>query len=345
MIKFFMNRGYDPLVMDTDGVNFSSPSDVHERKYIGRGLNWKVVGGKEYTGAAADIAEYNDLFMKGEMALDNDGVWPSCINLARKNYALMTDKGKIKLVGNTIKSKKLPLYIEAFLDKGIKMLLMGEGQQFVEWYYEYLEKIFNKQIPLKQIASRARVKISVEDYKVRCGQKTKSGSMMSRQAHMELVIHDGIAANLGDVIFYVNNGTRASHGDVVKKVDSLVINAYRLDNEELEKNPDMLGEYNIARAMATFNKRIEPLMVVFKDDVRDSLIINDPSKREFFTKEQCQLINGHPFDDTDQDKLVDVLTVSEQEMKFWERVSISPDYIYDLAEEGWEKKLFQFETV
>jgi DNA polymerase elongation subunit (family B) len=345
MIKFFMNRGYDPLVMDTDGVNFSSPSDVHERKYIGKGLNWKVVEGKEYTGAASDIAEYNDLFMKGEMALDNDGVWPSCINLARKNYALMTDKGKIKLVGNTIKSKKLPLYIEAFLDKGIKMLLMGEGQQFVEWYYEYLEKIFNKQIPLKQIASRARVKISIEDYKVRCGQKTKSGSMMSRQAHMELIIHDGIAANLGDVIFYVNNGTKASHGDVVKKVDSLVINAYRLDNGELEQNPDMLGEYNIARAIATFNKRIEPLMVVFKDDVRDSLIIDNPSKREFFTKEQCQLINGHPFDDTDQDKLVDVLTVSEQEMKFWERVSISPDYIYDLAEEGWEKELVQFETV
>ena len=345
MIKFFMNRGYDPLVMDTDGVNFSSPSDVHERKYIGKGLNWKVVESKEYTGAAADIAEYNDLFMKGEMALDNDGVWPSCINLARKNYALMTDKGKIKLVGNTIKSKKLPLYIEAFLDKGIKMLLMGEGQQFVEWYYEYLEKIFNKQIPLKQIASRARVKISVEDYKVRCGQKTKSGSMMSRQAHMELIIHDGIAANLGDVIFYVNNGTKASHGDVVKKVDSLVINAYRLDNGELEQNPDMLGEYNIARAIATFNKRIEPLMVVFKDDVRNSLIIDNPSKREFFTKEQCQLINGHPFEDTDQDKLVDVLTVSEQEMKFWERVSISPDYIYDLAEEGWEKELVQFETV
>jgi len=345
MIKFFMNRGYDPLVMDTDGVNFSSPVNVESRKYIGKGLNWKVVEGKEYMGAAADIAEYNDLFMKGEMALDNDGVWPSCINLARKNYALMTDKGKIKLVGNTIKSKKLPLYIEAFLDKGIKMLLMGEGQQFVEWYYEYLEKIFNKQIPLKQIASRAKVKISIEDYKVRCGQKTKSGSMMSRQAHMELIIHDGIAANLGDVIFYVNNGTKASHGDVVKKVDSLVINAYRLDNEELERNPDMLGEYNIARAITTFNKRIEPLMVVFKDDVRDSLIIDNPNKREFYTKEQCQLINGHPFEDTDQDKLVDVLTVSEQEVKFWDRVGISPDYIYDLAEDGWEQELVQFETV
>ena len=112
MIKFFMKRGYQPLVMDTDGVNFSSPDDVDSHRYVGKGLNWKVKEGKEYTGADADVAEYNDIFMRGEMALDTDGVWPSCINVARKNYALMTDKGKIKLVGNTIKSKKLPLYID-----------------------------------------------------------------------------------------------------------------------------------------------------------------------------------------------------------------------------------------
>ena len=107
----------------------------------------------------------------------------------------------------------------------------------------------------------------------------------------------------------------------------------------------LLSLYYTARAITTFNKRIEPLMVVFKDDVRDSLIIDNPSKREFYTKEQCQLINGHPFEDTDQDKLVDVLTVSEQEVKFWDRVGISPDYIYDLAEDGWEQELVQFETV
>ncbi len=39
--------------------------------------------------------------MRGEMALDTDGVWPSCINLARKNYAVMDAKGKIKLTGNS----------------------------------------------------------------------------------------------------------------------------------------------------------------------------------------------------------------------------------------------------
>jgi DNA polymerase elongation subunit (family B) len=337
MIKFFMKRGYTPLVMDTDGVNFSKPEGWENRRYLGKGLNWKVKEGKEYIGDDADVAEFNDLFMRGEMALDTDGTWPSCINLARKNYAVMDSKGKVKLTGNTIKSKKLPLYIEAFLDKGVKMLLEGKGQEFVEWYYEYLQRIFDQKIPLKQIAQRAKVKLSLEDYRIRSTQKTKSGGSMSKMAHMELAIKHGLNINLGDVIFYVNNGLKASHGDVQKKGDNTVLNCYMLDSKELEDNPDLTGEYNVARAITTFNKRIEPLLVVFKDEVRDGLLVLEPEKRGLFTKEQCELINGKPFDESGQDKLEDVLAISEQEMIYWGKRGLSPDYMYELAEEGWEE--------
>ena len=122
-----MKRGYVPLVMDTDGVNFETPQDRESYKYIGQGLNGLVKEGKEYVGAEADVAEYNDLFLRGEMGLDIDGIWPSTINVARKNYALLTDKGKVKLTGNTIKSKKLQTYVAEFLDKGLRMLLDGKG--------------------------------------------------------------------------------------------------------------------------------------------------------------------------------------------------------------------------
>jgi hypothetical protein len=340
MLKFFMKRGYTPLVCDTDGMNFSLPeSGVDNRVYIGKGLNWKVKKDKEYKGYDADVAEFNDTFMKGEMALDCDGTWVSCINLARKNYAVMEHNGKIKLTGNTIKSKKLPLYIEEFLDKAVKMLLEGKGQEFVEYYYEYLQKIYDKQIPLLKIASRAKVKLSVDDYIKRCSQTTKAGNLMSRMAHMELIIKEGIAVNLGDVIYYVNNGLKASHGDVQKKGDTLTLNCYRLNNEDIEKNPDMTGDYNIARAITTFNKRIEPLLVVFKDEIRNELLVLSPDKRGLFTKSQCELINGHPFEDGDQDSIEDLLTLSDDELKFWGRIDMNPNYMYDLAEEGWEEKI------
>jgi DNA polymerase elongation subunit (family B) len=409
MIKFFMKKGYTPLVMDTDGVNFSKPEGWENRRYVGKGLNWKVKEGKEYTGDDADVAEFNDMFMRGEMALDTDGTWPSCINLARKNYAVMEASGKIKLTGNTIKSKKLPLYIEDFLDKGVKMLLEGKGQEFIEWYYEYLQKIYDKDIPLMKIAQRAKVKLSIDDYKKRCSMKTKAGSLMSRMAHMELAIKHDLKVSLGDVISYVNNGLKASHGDVQKinkpkkgwnetqidmfysndknhkekskylkengweqswgddnwvrsdaenreantgiptdvayriessdKTESLIqLNCYILDPTEIENNPDMRGDYNVARAITTFNKRIGPLLVVFKEEVREQLIVDKPEDRGFFTKEQSELINGVPFKEGDQDRLKeDVLDISEGEIKYWNKRGMSPDYIYDLASEGWEE--------
>lgn len=340
MIKFFMSKGYVPLVMDTDGVNFSTPPEAKDRVYVGRGLNWKVKEGKEYYGPEADVAEYNDIFMRGEMALDTDGVWPSCINLARKNYAVMDAKGKIKLTGNSIKSKKLPIYIEEFLDKGIKLLLEGDGKGFVEYYYEYLQKIFDMKIPLSKIAQRAKVKLTIDDYKKRLKTKTKAGNSMSRMAHMELALANNLNVNLGDVIMYVNNGLRASHGDVQKKGDGVQLNCYMLDKDILDNNPDLTGEYNVPRAVVTFNKRIEPLMVVFKDEVRNNLIVNDPEKRGIFTSAQCELINGHPLGNGDQDDLdKDVLEITEQELNYWEKRGLSPYYMYDLAEEGWEEKL------
>jgi DNA polymerase elongation subunit (family B) len=368
MIKYFMSKGYTPLVMDTDGVNFSSPDDVDSHKYIGRGLNWKVKEGKEYTGPDADVAEYNDIFMRGEMALDTDGVWPSCINLARKNYAVMDAKGKIKLTGNSIKSKKLPLYIEGFLDKGIKMLLKGEGKEFIEYYYEYLQIIFDQKIPLSKIAQRAKVKLTLDDYKKRLTQKTKAGNSMSRMAHMELAIQNNLSVNLGDVIMYVNNGKKASQGDVQKMTakqikdtneynlnikpkykpitDGVVVNCYMLDANILETNPNLTGEYNVPRAVTTFNKRIEPLLVCFKQEVRDGLIVNDPMDRGIFTTAQCELINGLPFEAGDQDKLKeDVLDITVQELNYWQRRGLQPDYMYELAEEGWQEKLGLFQTV
>jgi DNA polymerase elongation subunit (family B) len=367
MLNFFSKRGYSPLVCDTDGMNFSLPEGgVDDRIYIGKGLNWLVKEGKEYRGYDADVAEFNDIFMKGEMGLDCDGTWDSCINLARKNYATMEHNGKIKLTGNSIKSKKMPKYIEKFLDKGIKQLLKGEGKEFIEWYYEYIQKIFDQRIPLAEIASKAKVKLSIEDYIKRSKQTTKAGNLNSRMAHMELLIRDGIQGNLGDMILYVNNGTKASHGDVQKvnkpkkgwndeqlsiyfsntkgdpnATESVIqLNCYRIDPSDLENNPEMLGEYNIQRAIATFNKRVEPLLIVFDDEVRDSLLIKDPEDRSFYTTDQCKLINGKPFSPGDQDDVYENLIKMEQgEVEFWESVGIDPNYIYELAEEGWENHI------
>lgn len=353
MIKFFMDKGYTPLVCDTDGVNFSYNEDILNKEYVGLGLNWKVKEGKVYKGIEADIAEYNDLYMKKEMALDTDGTWLSSINLSRKNYAIMTMQGKIKLTGNTIKSKKIPKYIEEFLDSGIEMLLNGDGHDFVEYYYEYLAKIQNKEIPLIKIANKSKVKQTISDYNKRLTNKSKAGHALARMAHMELLIDNKIDANLGDIVYYVNNGKKTSDGDVQKKSvakydketmkklktelpkeelyeENVVLNCYYISREELETNPDLIGEYNVSRAISNFNKRISPLLVVFNQIVRDNLLVKDIKDRYLFTKRQCELINGIPIKNTDQDDLEeDLLKMSYDEVKFWEKVNLNPEFIFD----------------
>jgi hypothetical protein len=73
-------------------------------------------------------------------------------------------------------------------------------------------------------------------------------------------------------------------------------------------------------------------LIVFNKELRESLLIANPEDRGFFTKTQCELVSGIPNNDADQDTIEDLLTITDLELKFWNRVGISPNYIYDLAE-------------
>ena len=122
--------------------------------------------------------------------------------------------GSTKKVGNTIKSRKMSGYLEKFIDTGINLLLNGKGYDFLSNYYDYIEKIYNYQIPIKDIASKGNIKKSIKEYKEDCKTLTKAGSKKSRQAWYELVIKEGINANVSDTIYYINTGTKKGHSDV-----------------------------------------------------------------------------------------------------------------------------------
>jgi DNA polymerase elongation subunit (family B) len=363
MIMFYMKKGYKPLVMDTDGVNFETPDSAVDAVYVGKGLNELVKEGKEYRGIEAHTAEFNDIFMRNEMGLDIDYTAPSCINVSRKNYIIkLIKKGKekIKLTGNTIKSKKLQTYVVEFLDEGLKYLLNGDGHSFVELYYDYVQKIYDKQIPLSKIANKARVKQSIDEYKKYVKKTTKSGSLMSRQAHMELIVLNDYPAGLGDTIYYVNNGDKKSSGDVqkitkptkkqqeeflakhgVQMPDGFIeVNCYMIDEKEITNNPDLLGDYNVARYLTNFNKRVEPLLVAFNPNIREDILIEDPNDRQYFTKLQCELVNGFPLKESGQDKFDEVMTLSDSEVVFWNKVGRDPFFMYvedslELADQYW----------
>jgi hypothetical protein len=108
----------------------------------------------------------------------------------------------------------------------------------------------------------------------------------------------------------------------------VILNCYLIDEKEIENNPDLLGDYNVARALAAFNKRIEPLLVVYNPDIRKDILIENPIYQPIFTKSQTELGRGYPMKEKDQDNLDEVLTLSDMEIVFWQTVGIDPYYMY-----------------
>lgn len=237
--------------------NFQMPSDeeLSKRKYIGKGLNRNTVEGKEYSGVEADVAEFNDLFMRGKMGLGIDEYALATINFSRKNYADYLKGGKTKLVGNTIKSKKMPIYIENFINKGVDLLLHGNGYDFLQTYYNYLEKIYNLKIPLREIASKGKIKKTIDEYKADCNTLTAAGQKKSRQAWYELAIKNNLKVDLGETIYYINTGKSKSHSDIKRVTHYYIIDE---NNEKVEITKDLDKEWaKYRKEMKESGKKIE----------------------------------------------------------------------------------------
>ena len=182
-----------------------------EHPYISNGAGRNSIKDKAYTLVDADVAEFEDLYMSksydggiNKMGLGIDEYCDACIQFARKNYADLMPDGSTKKVGNTIKSRKMSGYLEKFIDEGVDLLLHGNGYKFLSNYYDYIEKIYNYQIPIKDIASKGNIKKTIKDYVADCKTLTKAGSKKSRQAWYELVIKEGVNVNVSDTIYYIN---------------------------------------------------------------------------------------------------------------------------------------------
>ena len=343
----------------------------------------------EYVGFKADVAEFNDLYMcdkhygpncVNKMGLGIDEVVSATINFSRKNYAdYFPDEEfpkDVKMVGNTIKSKKMPEYISKFLEKGIRLLLRKKGQEFIEAYYDYIEKIYNYQIPLKMIASKGKIKKTLEEYVEDCKTITKAGRPKSRQAWMELALRENLTVNMGETIYYINIGKTKSQtdakkvthyyvtdglfgdktdhkvalekkwkkdaidgklapkekalslNDYVKKhhpdvsiEEEVVLNCKLVPREIVDSEEDIMckegEEYNVQKYIDQFNKRITPLLVCFRPEIRNQILITNPDNRQYFTYDQCELCNGFPNKESDQDTYEQLMTLDDREIKFW----------------------------
>lgn len=380
-VSWFTDYGCVALLAVTDGINFHYPEKTNIRfnnegmtEGLSEGLSegsieelWQYNG---KTGISALIEKYNAEEMKPPyMSVDNDGVSEACFNLARINYAtlsLVKDKKsdqikeKIKLTGNTVKSKTMSGYIEDFMQKGLDLILHDKGAEFVDYYNHYAGLIYHKEIPLKKIATKSRLKKTISEYNKRG--KNKNGKEKGKQAHMELLIEkrNKLARELFEkhkdslgftkseekltdadinklvinymppepeqdtVIYFVNTGTKASDGN---SDHSTLITA-----EDLLDNPDMKGSYNVAKYLNAFNKRVSTLLVGFDPEIAKKI----PSKivKDKKTKELTFVQNQFPSYDLglklyDLDDYDSSMYMEDKEVDFWNKTAYDPRKVWD----------------
>ena len=381
-ITWFSKYGCIALLAVTDGINFHIPdtttikvsdAGVFENQPEGLIEEMWQYGGK--TGVAALIEKFNDEEMcKPYMSVDNDGESISCLNLSRINYATLSMakdkktgemKEKIKLTGNTIKSKVMPEYIETFIDNGLKMILHGQGQEFVKYYYDYADDIRYMQIPLKKIASKCKIKQTLNSYKKRG--KDKNGKEKASQAHMELLIQkrEAIAekmfelhkdklnlekikkeltiddkikliANympaepeLDSVVYHVNTGTMKSHGDVKKDptTGEIILRCELITAEDLQNNPNMTGTYNYKKYLDAFNKRVETILVGFNPEIRKKMLVKIDKNGDLKKNEFATYdLELKNFDD---DIFDESMHLEDLEVDFWNKTGYDPRKVWN----------------
>ena len=383
-----------------------------EHPYIGKGLGRNVKEGKAYTEDSADVAEFEDLFLNTcyndgwqKYGLGIDEYINACIQVSRKNYVDLMPDGTTKKVGNSIKSRKMSGYLKKFIDEAIIMLLHNNGHDFLNFYYDYIEKIYNYEIPIKDIASKGSIKKSLKEYKEDCQKLTKAGNKKSRQAWYELAIQNNLKVNMGDSVYYVNTGTKKNHSDVkkvthqfvydddknlveltaklktalfknnldkykvsaikeltaaqkkeiikanvVKEEDEVILNCKLVPPEIVNSEEDILCsqvdglEYNSEKYIEQFNNRVKVFLVCFHPDIRNDILIKNPSERKFFTKEEATLVSGYPNKPEDQDTLEALMTPERKEIEFWLKVGERPPFLEE-CEIEWDRLVEEYKEI
>jgi DNA polymerase elongation subunit (family B) len=361
MVRYFTEkRNFKPLLLDTDGCNFSFPDNINDITYVAKGNHWKTVNdaNKELFGLDAVLAEFNETYMEGRMGLDIDDICTSTINFARKNYANDID-GKVKLVGNSIKSKKMPIYIEEFINNGIRMLLNGDGYGFIKYYQDYVDKIYNYQIPVVKIASKSKVKITVTDYLKKAKLKNKAGNPMPKQAHMELVVKNNLDVDLGDTIYYVNIGTKKTQGDLktirrdkmTKKavreyvelygheptfITKTELNCKLIDLSRVEQDIDVIKEIDVLKTtLKNYNIDSDEYNSILDKitQLNDTLYVDEYNVlrylEAFNKKVKPLLVCFHP--ETRKDIIISTIKIKNQETKQITE-KLKPKHVFDKEE-------------
>jgi DNA polymerase, archaea type len=222
IVAWLENAGCRIIEVDTDGLYFTPPPDVHTSEDEERLLS--------------DVSEE----LPTGISLELDGRYPAMFSYKMKNYALLDAHGGVILKGSGLKSRGLEPFLRAWMEEMFALLLRGEERKIDALLAKYMEEFEQHQFDVKMFMKTESLQESLATYRDKVRAKKRNLSAL-----YELAIQSGRSYQPGDQISYYVAGA----GKRVK-----VHEAARLASQWDRRHPDENVEYYKAKLLELYKK-------------------------------------------------------------------------------------------
>jgi DNA polymerase, archaea type len=210
------------IEVDTDGLYFTPPADVHTPKDEERLLD--------------DVSRA----LPAGISLELDGRYPAMFSYKMKNYALLDERNVVILKGSGLKSRGLEPFLRAWMEEMFGLLLRGQAHQIDALLAKYMEEFEQHQFDVKMFMKTESLQESLATYRDKVRDKKRNPSAL-----YELAIQSGRSYQPGDQISYYVAGT----GKRIK-----VHEAAKLASQWDRHHPDENVPYYKAKLLELYKK-------------------------------------------------------------------------------------------
>ena len=211
MVDWLRQRGAEVIEIDTDGIYFTPPKDA----------SWNGL----YRELAATLPE--------GIEVEFDARYAAMFSYKAKNYALLSEDGKLSIKGAALKSRGLEKFQRVFIERAVRALCEGKPEVIPAMHAEFAKALRERTWEPEMFVKTEALQDSLEAY-----QKKIASSSRNRSAAFELALRSGRKMQAGDRVTYYITGTKKT----VKAYESA-----KLVEEWDPKNRDENAAYYLAK--------------------------------------------------------------------------------------------------
>ena len=172
------------IEIDTDGIYLRPPEPyVESRNYD------------------AFIERINEKMPQG-IVVELGGIYRAMLSYKVKNYALLTDDGRVMVKGSGLKSRGLEPFLRRFIEESIRLVLTNRADEIETLYEDYRKRLTQGEMPITELAKTDILVDSLKTY-----EKKIETTRRNRQAQYEVAKRSRQPFKPGDPVTYYITGS------------------------------------------------------------------------------------------------------------------------------------------